>query len=188
MALVPRNDGSGQLIETDAAAGGWRPSLPPITVSSGSTTHKWSAQSTATTVINGAAVAPTLKALANNANKLGAEFDNTLVGNRFQYADFELLCRGASAMTAGAVIKLWIVEAMDGTNYEDGGDSVTPARPADEQFYVQAVATQQRITLRNVVLPPSKWKPLIRNESGQALTNVDGENLLTMRTYTEVDA
>lgn len=146
---------------------------------------EWTALGTTTTVINGADVAPTLKGLANNANKLGTEFDNSDAAARAYYADMELLCRGASAFTAGTSVKVWLIESLDGTNYEDGDDSVTPARPPDGYFFLRAVATAQRIALRGMVLPPTKFKPLIRNEGGQAFTGTDAENVLRIRTYGE---
>jgi hypothetical protein len=94
-------------------------------------TTKWSALGSEQNAILGAGVAPTLKNLANNANKLGNAFDNSLAANRFRYADFELNCRGAAAFSSGGIVKLWLLGAPDGSTYEDGSDSVTPARPPD---------------------------------------------------------
>ena len=74
---------------------------------------KWSALGTLTTVINGADAAPTLKNLANNGQKLGAEVDNAT--DRNMYADFELLCKFQSAPSAGGYVALYLVQAVDGT-------------------------------------------------------------------------
>lgn len=146
----------------------------------------WSNQGSASTLILGADVAPTLKNLSSSANKLGSEFDNSAANQKWQYADFELLCRGAAAFTASTTVKLWLIDSLDATNYEDGGDSVTPARPADAQFYLRAVDTAQRMTVVGLILPPGKFKPLVRNEGGQAFTNTDAENVLRMRPYNEI--
>src|SRR4051812_23109520 len=72
-------------------------------------TTRWTDPVAAATVINGARVSPTLKNLADSANKLGSVVDNTVSGSHYQYADFELLCRGASNMVSGSSIKLWIL-------------------------------------------------------------------------------
>lgn len=148
---------------------------------------KWTALDTIATVLNGDATAPTLKNLASAANKISTTaIDNSDAANRFQYADFELFCRGQSAMTAGTTLSLWIIESLDGTNFEDGSDSVTPARPPDERFFVRAVSTAQRLVIRGLLLPPTKFKILLSNDSGVGLTNTDGDNVLRMRTYGEV--
>lgn len=145
---------------------------------------KWSALGTQTTVINGDDTAPTLKALANDARKLGAEVDNATARN--MYADFELLCRFGSAPNVGGHAGLYLIQSVDGTNYADGDDSIVP--PATAQvgtFPVRAVTDAQRVVLRRVLLPATKFKPLIINKSGQAMTNTDAENVLTMRAYNE---
>ena len=145
---------------------------------------KWSALGTLTTVINGADVAPTLKNLANNGQKLGAEVDNAT--DRNMYADFELLCKFQSAPSAGGYVALYLVQAVDGTNYADGSDSVAPpATTMVGTFPVRAVTDAQRVVVRHVLLPASKFKPLAVNKSGQSMTNVDAENVLTMRAYNE---
>jgi hypothetical protein len=145
---------------------------------------KWSALGTQTTVINGADVAPTLKALADNASKLGAEVDNAT--DRNMYADFELLCKFGGAPSAGGYVALYLVQAVDGTNYADGSDSVAPpATTMVGTFPVRAVTDAQRVVVRHVLLPASKFKPLVVNKSGQAMTNVDAENVLTLRAYNE---
>jgi hypothetical protein len=36
-----------------------------------------------------------------------------------------------------------------------------------------------------IIVPPTKFKVLVRNEGGQALTNTDSENVLRIWTYQE---
>jgi len=145
---------------------------------------KWSAQGTFTTIINGDASAPTLKNLSNNSNKLGSEVDNATSHNR--YADFDLSCRFQSAPVANGYCELYLVQAVDGTNYADGSDSVSPAiNTLVGVFPVRAVATQQKVALRHILLPNSKFKPLLVNLSGFGMTNTDNENVLSIRTYNE---
>ncbi len=137
---------------------------------------------TFTKVINGDGTAPTLKNLASGGTKLGSEVDNAT--DKKQAADFVLKVRGASAFAANAPVQLYLVPATDGTNYEDGSDSVTP--PPSQlvgTFAVRAVATQQRIAIRGVLLSPGKFKPLIRNGTAVGFTNTDNENELYIRKY-----
>ena len=143
----------------------------------------WSALGTFTTAIAGGATAPTLKNLSSGSNKLGNEIDNATAQD--QYADFELKVRLQVAPTAGDVVSLWFVQASDGTNYEDGSDTVTPQKPPDVVFPLRAVTTQQQITRKHILLPATKLKPLIVNDSGQAFTDTDDENVLSYVPYND---
>lgn len=145
---------------------------------------KWSALGTFTTAIAGAGTAPTLKNLANNAQKLGNEIDNT--SGRNIYADLDLFCRFQSAPSAGGTCEVYFIQSVDGTNYADGDDTVAPPITALVAVIpVRAVTTQQRIAYRQIVLPATKFKPLLINKSGQAMTNTDNENILSYRPYNE---
>jgi hypothetical protein len=134
------------------------------------------------TLIGGVTATPTLKNLASAARALGDEVNNE---DANQFADIELKARFTSAPAAGAVVELYLVNAIDGTNYEDGDSSTTPARPPDAILPVRAVTTQQRVTVRSVVLPAGKFKPLIVNTAGVAMTNTDSENILTYRPFND---
>jgi len=145
---------------------------------------KWSALGTFTTIINGNSSAPTLKNLSNTAQKLGIEVDNATDHNRF--GDFDLYCRFQSAPSTNGFCELYLVQAVDGTNYADGSDSVDPAIGVLVGiFSVRAVTTQQRVAIRHVLLPNTKFKAIVKNQSGQAMTNTDDENILSIRTYNE---
>lgn len=145
---------------------------------------KWSSPASATTVINGDTTAPTLKNLANAGQKIGSEVDNETGKNRF--AAFDLYCRFQSAPSAGGYCALYLVPAVDGSNYGDGNDSVAPPSTyMVGMFPVRAVTTQQRVEMVSVPLPPFKFKPLLINQSGQAMTNTDNENVLKIRQYEE---
>lgn len=141
----------------------------------------WSALSSPATCLNNEATVPTLKALASDTLVLGAEIVNA--ANKEQLGDFELLIRCAVLPTGAPYVEVFIVEALDGTNYEDGDVALRPARPASFVIPVRAVTTQQRIALTGIQLPPAKFKVLVVNKTGQALTNTNGENGLTLRTY-----
>lgn len=142
---------------------------------------KWSTPNSAATCLNNDATSPTLKALANDGLVLGVEIDNA--ANKEQLGDFEFLIRCAVAPSGAPYVEAFIVEAVDGTNYEDGDGSIRPARPASFVVPVRAVSTQQRIAIAGIPLAPAKFKVLVVNKTGQTLTNTNGENGLTVRTY-----
>lgn len=147
---------------------------------------KWSALGTFTTLIAGGASSPTLKALASGSAKIGDPVDPTGSGDRYVYCDLDLYVRFASAPAAGSYVEIYFVRSVDGTNYEDGSDSVTPAALAlVARIPVRAVDTQQRIAVARLVLPGVKFKPLVKNTANQAFTNTNDENVLSYRVYTE---
>lgn len=137
---------------------------------------RWMPLSAVSNIILGAGVAPTLKALANGSGKISGAIDNS--ANVFQWLNLSLLVRGAAAFTSGGTVDVWIITALDGTNYEDGADAVFPARAPDGYFFLRAVDTAQRIEMPLIAVPPCKFKVLVRNSGGQAFTNTDAENLL----------
>lgn len=150
--------------------------------------RRWSALGTYSTAIAGASSAPTLKNLANAAQKIGNAIDLTAAGSRQLYVDLDLLCRFQSAPVAGGYCEVYFVPAVDGTNYGDGDDSVAPPLTyLVAQFPVRAVTTAQRVAYPRLVLPATLFKPLLINKSGVAMTNTDNENVLSYRAYTPSD-
>ena len=178
MAATKLTNETSPLVEKDGS-GGHEPYVRAA-VTAGVLPTKWSTPAAIQNPLLGAGVAPTLKALASGGGKV------TLVAVDFalsQFADFYLKVRGASAFTAGTSVDLYLLPTINGTVYEDGGDSVTPARIPDARFFVRAVSTQQELVVRYVLLPPFVSHVLLVNNAGQAFTNTDGENLLYYRTY-----
>lgn len=113
-----------------------------------------------------------LDALANNALNIGSAYDNVQGGgggDGYVRCDVELVVTYGSSPTANTGVSVWFLGAPDGTNYEDGGTSVTPGRLPDVVFPVRAVTTAQRIS-RRVLLPWGLLKPLLKNDgTGQAM-------------------
>jgi hypothetical protein len=109
-----------------------------------------------------------LNSLANNDAALGVEYDNGT--NLYFWGDFELLAELAVAPGADTPIELYLIPALDGTNYADGdGTPIAPASAYAGTFFSRAVDTAQRIPLPGVRLPPCKFKALLYNKTGQAL-------------------
>ena len=112
-----------------------------------------------------------LNSLANTSLAAGTVFDNTqgAAGDGYTLMDVELVVAFATAPTIPSAITLWVLAAPDGTNYEDGDATTTPARQPDLVFPMRAVTTAQRISIR-AALPWGLIKPLLKNDAtGQAL-------------------
>jgi hypothetical protein len=125
-----------------------------------------------------------LNSLANNNNVVSNAYDNTqgAAGDGYTMADLELVVQFGTSPVANSSVSVWFLSAPDGTNYEDGSSSVTPARGPDAVFPVRQVTSSQRI-VRRVVLPPGVIQFLVRNDAtGQAFAN--SGNTLKLRPVT----
>jgi len=122
-----------------------------------------------------------LNSLANNALNISGAI--TITSSGYLLAEFELYIASMGGVpTANTAFDLWLLRRPDGTNYEDGGASVTPSRSPDLWFPIRAVSTAQRI-VKVCELPPGLWKALIRNNgTGQALAA--SGNTLKCRPFT----
>jgi hypothetical protein len=120
-----------------------------------------------------------LDSLANNSrSNAGTEFDNSNSSNLFIAAGFELNVTYGTNPTADSVLDLYLVPALDGTNYADGSSSVAPSDTTYVcSFPVRAVTTAQRIAGRvgmvgPLELLPVKYKAILYNNgTGQALAS-----------------
>jgi len=122
-----------------------------------------------------------LNSLADNGNKLGAAIDFATAGaDRKLYMDIEVYLGSVdlSAQTNPALY-LWVLGRTDGTNFEDGSDSVDPARPPDVIIPLRAFNGVQRVFVKRVLTTPDQGKILIENQSGAALA----ATLNTMKYY-----
>ncbi|MEA3226024.1 MAG: hypothetical protein U9Q07_08745 [Planctomycetota bacterium] len=107
------------------------------------------------------------QSVAAGANYLGSEIDNET--NLDQFAAIELTMTPGVAPTAGKVVELYILYAIDGTNYEQGGTSDDPARGPDAVFPAEA-STSAQATTKHVRLRPFKFKLLVKSELDQEAT------------------
>jgi hypothetical protein len=127
-----------------------------------------------------------LNSLASNSLAVSAAFDNTqaAAGDGYTLCDVELVVTYGSAPAANTSVTLWFLATQDGTNYEDGDASTTPARLPDCVFPLRAVTTAQRI-IRRVSLPWGVFKALARNDgTGQAMAS--SANTLKIRPVTRM--
>jgi len=114
------------------------------------------------------------------ANALGSAIGND--SNLDRWADFELQFTCSVAPTANTVVELYLLYALDGTNYEDGSAApIDPTKTPVGVFTARAVTSAQRVTLSHVPLSPHKFKCLLKSELDQNATGVT----LTCYTYNE---
>lgn len=99
------------------------------------------------------------------------------------YADVELVLASLSP-AAPNYLTLYILEAIDGTNYPSATGSVLRNQPSQIlcTFPIDTTAaTAQRVVVRNVVLPPGTFKVVLDNQAGVALGATG--NTVKMITY-----
>lgn len=123
-----------------------------------------------------------LNALANNANVLGSALDfNT---GRKLYLDIELyLATVDLSGQTNPAIYLWMLRRTDGTNFEDGSSTVTPARLPDAILPLREFNGVHRVVAVRVLSSPDQMKMLIKNSSGAALAATG--NTVKYRMYSE---
>jgi hypothetical protein len=126
-------------------------------------TEKWAAYTS-----RGNVLSTELNALTNaGRSAAGVEIDNG--ANLDVYGVLELQVTFGTAPSDGGYVEIYMVTAPDGTNYEDGSNSVDPgAHKLIDRIPVRAVTTAQRLTGRMIPLLPEKTKFLLYNGSGQA--------------------
>lgn len=124
-----------------------------------------------------------LNSLANNTNAVHAS-SVTITSSTFVRAELELVVTYGTAPTANSSVLVWLLREVDGTNFEDGGASVTPTRVPDAIFTLRAVTTAQRIIVPIDLPPGTTVRPLVRNDAtGQAMAA--SGNTLKLRPVTD---
>ena len=122
----------------------------------------------------------TSSSITAGANALGDEIDNGT--NLDRWAAFELTFTCSSAPTANTVVELYLIHALDGTNYEDGDATPTdPGKAPVAVFAARNVTSAQKVSVTGVPLPPFKFKSLLKSELDQNATSV----ALDCETYKE---
>jgi hypothetical protein len=124
-----------------------------------------------------------LDSMANNTNVLSSAVTFETADQGMRFVEGELLITFGTNPTANTSFCVWLLREVDGTNYEDGGTSVTPTRPPDLIFTVRAVTTAQRI-IAVCDLPPGAPKVLIRND-GTSQAIASSGNTLKLRPVSE---
>jgi hypothetical protein len=112
----------------------------------------------------------------------GTEIDNST--NLDQYGMVQLDVTFSAAPTANGYVGIYMVSALDGTNYEDGSSSVDPgAHNLVATIPVRAVTTAQRLTSPVFALKPAKCKFIVQNKAGSGSSAMAASgNQLTLYT------
>src|SRR5438445_8404801 len=103
-----------------------------------------------------------LQNMANNALVVGSAFDNTVgeSGDGYTLCDLEGKLVFGTAPADNTAMAVWFLLSQDGTNYEDGSTSITPARAPDVVFPFLNTNGTTQIVNRRVLLPWGKFEPL----------------------------
>lgn len=106
-----------------------------------------------------------LNSLANgSASAASAALDNT--SNLDLYHDLTLtVAAQGSARSAGATVSVYLVMALDGTNYDDANATTAELVAV---FPLDAATTARQATRRDVPVPPGLFKYFVVNNTGQA--------------------
>lgn len=116
-----------------------------------------------------------LNALANGGYALGSAINNTPTdGSTISYDLADLTITLSSAVAAGSGtpnLVVWILPAVDGTNYPNPPGSSAAAAPAGLSYsfpLVPSVSTST-IVCPNIPIPPYNFKVQIQNNLGATL-------------------
>lgn len=112
-----------------------------------------------------------LNSLADDANAVSTEQDNSTDLYLFDDVEWKNASLGYTP-TAGAVFELYCVSIeLDGAGYEDGEDGAIdpPASNLVGVFNIRASTAAQVHILRQIPIPPAKFKYVIINKTGGTL-------------------
>ena len=138
---------------------------------------QWTSSGSYTTVISSGQ-------LTGLTTGTGVVSSGSISNNKDQYAHFELKLYATGAFASGDRFDVYFLVAANGTDFEDGGASVTPARAADLIIPVRAVTdTTQRINIKHVPLPPGTFNTLLINQASDPLST--GTSVLSYFPYNE---
>jgi hypothetical protein len=148
------------------------------------TTRKWSEQGTAVTLMS-----TELNSLAAGALVAASSTVNNSQGvsnlDGYTRAIIEAnFAAPSGAFAANSTLDLWFLKQVN-AQQEDGSASVTPARPPDVSFAMQATANAQHVAYL-ITLPPGTMGILARNNqaSGTQALAASGNTIL-IQAYTD---
>jgi hypothetical protein len=121
-----------------------------------------------------------LDALADAGRKLGAEIDNTSDKSTYMIVELYIAVQGV-ARDSGAYVSLYLLKSTDGVNYDFGSDALDPPSGSWVNNFTLDADTAARYVSIEVAIPPSKFKLMVINNTGQALAAAN--NTLKYRTY-----
>ena len=133
---------------------------------------KWNAPSTIVT-----ALSTGLNSLANNTMSAASSTISNAT-NLDMYVDIEVNLASLSP-SSGAYVALYILEAVDGTNFPAQSDAdlrLTTTQLLCSVPVGTTSAAAQRVAVRNVVIPPGSFQIKLDNQTGATL-NASGNTV-----------
>lgn len=119
-----------------------------------------------------------LNSLANGSNSAASSaIDNTSDLHLYHDLTLTVAAQGSSRST-GATVNVYMVHALDGTNYDDVEATCAELVAV---FPLDAATTARQATRRDVPIPPGLFKYFVRNVTGQAFAS--SGNLLEYRAH-----
>ena len=114
------------------------------------------------------AISTDLNALADDGLAISSAIDNST--NKKLFVDIEVYLASVDLSTqTNPAIYIWLVARTDGTNFEDGGASIEPARMPDAIIPLREVNGAQRVFARMLMATPDQAKILVQNKTGATL-------------------
>lgn len=114
-----------------------------------------------------------LNTLGSGSTALSAEINNAT--GLYPFIDIELYLASFTPAAGAPYSQVWILYALDGTNYEDGSagsPGTIPAKPPDMVIEHRAsTAGTQRTTKGNIPLLPYKFKIMYQSVAGANLAS-----------------
>lgn len=112
-----------------------------------------------------------LNTLANGAYAISTVAGSSGVldngSNKYPNCHVEFLAGGNYTPLANGYIPIWLLESLDGTNYDDGSASIVPARRPDITISVRAGTTiTPRGQAKGLLMPQGLYKVLAANMTG----------------------
>jgi hypothetical protein len=119
-----------------------------------------------------------LNSIANAAiSAASSAIDNSSALDLYDDLTFTIATQGG-ARTAGATVSVLMVQALDGTNYDDV--QVTCGQVV-AVFPLDAATTARQVSVRDVPIPPGLFKYFVLNSTGQAFAS--SGNILERRPH-----
>ena len=108
-----------------------------------------------------------LNSLADDASVISGEIDNSV--DLCVFDDVEIsVASVASAFDAGSVVELFLLEALDDTNFVDGDSTIDPAsKTLVGVLPLRSETVAQRHVIRGIKLPANKFKYLVIQKTNQ---------------------
>ena len=132
-------------------------------------------------------VSAEFSALANAGTAVGSAFDNSPATLGYYWGMFELRYESRSLPTTGNTLDLYLDPAPNGTVYGDTGTQVLPGN-----LYVGSwaliSATSQTLQMWGVPLPPTLFKPIVRNGGGVTMASAAATSWVNFLPYSQQGA